>query len=149
MRSLFPLIAFAALLLSSCDDGSTSSRDDSPYPAHRDISSTLRAKCPDMTPAGRIAGETTGTPVVAEQNQASHITYGIYDSTGTLVTVGERDLPSSGSAYATNIGWNGTDAAGNKVPTGVYFVFVDVYDPEGNFLQSSSYCIGVRSSSST
>lgn len=144
MRSILPLIAFAGLLLASCDD-STSSKDDSKYPSHRDIPASVRSKCPDMAAARSAEGSPYG-PVTVEQNETRHITYGIYDSLGNLVTVGERDLPSSGSAYATNIGWNGTDAAGNKVPTGVYFVFMDVYDQAGTLLQSSSVCIGVRSS---
>jgi hypothetical protein len=95
-----------------------------------------------------MAGETPYGPAApVEQNQTTHISYGIYDSTGTFVAQGAQDLPATQSYYSNYIGWNGTDAAGNKVPTGIYFVFLDVYDQAGTLMQSRSYCIGYRSAS--
>lgn len=146
MRSILPLIAFAALLIASCDDDSTSSTDDSKYPSRRDIPASLRAKCPDMTPASRASSGTTDG-LQLEQNETRHITYGIYDSSGALVAVGEQDIPAVPSSDRPYIfAWNGKDASGNTMPTGVYFIFMDVYDPSGTLLQSSSNCIGYRSS---
>lgn len=149
MRLLPLLLACTTLMIASCDDDeATAPKDESKYPARRDIPTSLRKSCPNVTaPASRMAVETPYGPVPVEQSETCHITYGIYDSTGAFVTQGAQDLPATPSYYSNNIGWNGTDAAGNKVPTGVYFVFLDVYDQAGTLLQSRSYCIGVQSAS--
>lgn len=51
---------------------------------------------------------------------------------------------SAGSAGSVpSIGWNGKDSSGKALPTGNYFVFVEVRDASGTLLQSSQYCIGL------
>lgn len=145
-RSFAFAICSAMLLLASCEDEASSAPETSPFPARREISAALRASCPDLS-AARAADGTTGAPVQLEQNAVQHVTYGIYDSTGALVTLGAMDMtvPSGTVGYAPRILWNGKDAAGNMVPTGHYFVFVEVRDDAGTLVASSSTCIGMIS----
>lgn len=142
MRLLPLLVVCTALVIASCDDDTATTPTDSD-PTHRDIPASLRAKCPDMT-AARSSDGTTGALTI-EPNETQHVNYSVYDSTGTLVSKGETDIPAAQTDKQSFIRFTGKDASGKALPTGHYFVFLEVRDQAGALVQSSSYCIGWNS----
>ena len=144
MRIPALLLAIPMILLASCDDDSTSSADQDSFPSRREIPASLWAKCTDMTAARAAAA-----PYPQDGGSVMHVSYGIYDSTGALVGQGAQDVSTSGSygGYGGDplnyVMWNGRDAAGNKVPPGHYFMFIEMRDEQGTLVDSRSVCIGV------
>jgi hypothetical protein len=138
---LAPIAASLLLALAACDDDTPSTMIEPSRP----LSARLRSTCPAL-PAGRTAADPYTSPVV-EPSPSVQVFMKIYDTNGAPVTQRSFSMQTgqygSTPAYATNLGWDLTDAAGNPVPTGHYFLFYTVSDTTGKALGSDSACIGV------
>lgn len=141
---LAPIAATMLLALTACEDDTPSAMVETSRP----ISARLRSTCPALPkPAARgsEAGPAIGIPVTP--SPVVHVFLKIYDTEGSPVTqrsfAMETGQYGSTPAYATNVGWDMKDAAGNPVPTGHYFLFYTVSDTTGKALGSDSACIGV------
>ncbi|MEN9355225.1 MAG: hypothetical protein RL318_2550 [Fibrobacterota bacterium] len=151
MRILFPAVLGLGIVLSACSFGGsgTSAISTTESSGKRAIPASLRATCPKL-PAGRIAaraqGEGTMTgPVTTPSNASVVVTYSIYDNAGSFVVQNSYTLNVSSPATLPDPGqsWNGTDARGNRVPTGHYFVFTEVRDEAGTLVGTKDICMGV------